>query len=86
MHGLNREAVALQQSEVNNFSTFITLEMDCRGLKHSPWTPEDSTALILLSILSISLTYSHINADTHSALLTINLVSFKVWLDGVIVQ
>lgn len=64
MHGLNREAVALQQSEVNNFSTSITLEMDCRGLKHSPWTPEDYTALILLSIRSILLSCSHINADT----------------------
>lgn len=67
MHGLNREAVALQQSEVNNFSTFITLEMDCRGLKHSPWTPENSTSLILLSVLSLSLTCSHINGNTHSA-------------------
>lgn len=50
VHGLNREAVASQQSKVNNFSTLITLEMDFRGLKHSPWTPEDLTYLTFNSL------------------------------------
>lgn len=75
MHGLNREAVASRQSKVNNFSAFITLEMDFRGLKHSPWTPED---FAYLTFNSLSLSLIRIHADTQRLIWE----SFVSCLDG----